>query len=237
MRYDKICKGIFLERPNRFVAYVEIEGKKEKVHVKNTGRCKDLLVTGTVVYLEDHICTMRNRKLRYSLITVEKQSEIGMKLVNMDSQAPNKVVREALENGTIAMTAIDDIVLIKGEYGFGDSRMDFYLRDGNGREGLLEIKGVTLEDNGTALFPDAPTERGLKHINELIKAAEEGYYAGIIFVIQMKGVEVFKPNYKTHAAFGNALKTAKNSGVEIMAYDCKVESDMLSLDMPVEIIL
>lgn len=230
MKYERICKGIFLERPNRFVAFVEINGKKEKVHVKNTGRCRELLLPGTVVYLEDHIDNMGSRKLRYSLITVEKHSGCGIIPVNIDSQAPNKVVREALESGKILPKGLRDAKFIRGECMYGASRLDFYVMDSSGREAFLEIKGVTLETDGCAMFPDAPTERGIKHINELIKAVGEGYSAAIIFIIQMKGVKVFKPNYRTHAAFGEALKAAKYSGVEIMAYDCEVEIDSICIN-------
>ena len=225
MRYDHVTTGTFIERPNRFIAMVEINGIITKCHVKNTGRCKELLVKGSTVVLQES--NDPDRKTRYDVIAVYK----GELLINMDSQIPNAVVEESISK----LGLIEGLRTIRREVTHGDSRFDIYAE--GERECFIEVKGVTLENDGIAMFPDAPTERGLKHINELIKAAEEGYYAGIIFVIQMKGVEVFKPNYKTHAAFGNALKTAKNSGVEIMAYDCKVESDMLSLDMPVEIIL
>lgn len=235
MKYDKICKGIFIERPNRFVAFVEIDGKKEKVHVKNTGRCKELLVPGTVVYLEDHKDNMGSRKLRYSLITVEKYSAAGKIPVNIDSQAPNKVVREALENGKILPHRLKDAAFIKGEHKYGDSRIDFYVKDSSGNEAIMEVKGVTLEIDGNAMFPDAPTERGVKHINELISAAEQGYSTAIVFVIQMKGVKGFRPNYRTHAAFGEALKAAELAGVEIMAYDCEVEADAICLGEAVKV--
>ncbi|MGN0703542.1 MAG: DNA/RNA nuclease SfsA [Lentihominibacter sp.] len=235
MMYDNICKGIFRERHNRFVASVEIDGKTEKAHVKNTGRCRELLVPGAVVYLEDHSGNMHSRKLRYSLIAVEKCTDDGIMLVNMDSQAPNKVVREALEMGKLVPEGLQDAAFVKSEYTYGDSRMDFYIKDSRGKEALLEVKGVTLEKNGEAAFPDAPTERGIRHINELVKAVREGYSAAIVFVIQMKGVHVFRPNYETHKAFGDSLKKAAEEGVEIMAYDCRVERNNLEIDSPVEI--
>lgn len=233
MKYDNICRGIFIERPNRFVAFVEINGKKEKAHVKNTGRCRELLIPGAVVYLEDHISNMGSRKLRYSLITVEKTSGNEVIPVNIDSQAPNRVVREALENGKILPDGLKDTEFIKGEYVYGASRIDFYVRDSSGKEALLEVKGVTLEKNGDAMFPDAPTERGIKHINELVKAVGEGYTAAVIFIIQMKGVRLFTPNYGTHAAFGEALRVAERSGVGVLAYDCEVESDSILIGDPV----
>lgn len=233
MKYEKICQGKFIERPNRFIAYVDIGGEICKAHVKNTGRCRELLLSGAEVYLEDFAGRMGERKLRYSLVAVQK----GTMLVNMDSQAPNKVVREALESGRLLPAGFEAVELVKAEYKYGDSRLDFYVRDRAGREALAEVKGVTLEEDGIARFPDAPTERGVKHIKELIKAKEEGYAACIIFVIQMKGVKKFTPNYATHRQFGEMLCAAEKAGVEILAYDCIAGKDFLTLDRTVEIAL
>lgn len=233
MKYEKICRGKFIERPNRFIAHVDIGGEICKAHVKNTGRCRELLLSGAEVYLEDFAGRMGERKLRYSLVAVQK----GTMLVNMDSQAPNKVVREALESGRLLPEGLEAVELVKAEYKYGDSRLDFYVRDRAGREALAEVKGVTLEEDGIARFPDAPTERGVKHIKELIKAKEEGYAACIIFVIQMKGVKKFTPNYATHRQFGEMLCAAEEAGVEILAYDCIAGKNFLTLDRPVEIAL
>lgn len=235
MKYCNICEGKFIERPNRFVAYAEINGKTEKVHVKNTGRCRELLMPGVKIYLEDFSCCMGNRKLKYSLIAVEKDTPAGKLLINMDSQSPNKVVKEALLSGKLIPCGLKDADYVKAEHSFGNSRIDFYVRDSEGHEALIEVKGVTLENRGTARFPDAPTERGIKHINELIKAADEGFHAGIIFVIQMKGPVLFTPNYATHPEFGDALKIAAKSGVHILAYDCITDKDTIELDQPVNI--
>ncbi len=222
MQYGKIVKARFLERPNRFVAVVDLDGNKIPVHVKNTGRCKELLVEGANVYLEDH--SGRGRKLDYDLISVEK----GSLLVNMDSQAPNKVVGESLIDGTIKLTGLSRLVTVKAEKTYGDSRFDFYVVDEEGREGYVEVKGVTLESDGIASFPDAPTERGVKHLGELVKVKESGLYAGIVFVIQMEGMKVFTPNDTRHKAFGEALREAKAKGVEVIAYGCKVTENTLT---------
>lgn len=226
MKYSNICRGKFIGRPNRFVAYVDIDGVKEKVHVKNTGRCKELLIPEANVYLEDFKDRMGKRSLRYSLISVEK----GNIIVNMDSQAPNKVVKEAFEDGRIRLENLKDITCIKSEYKYGDSRLDFYLEDSEGKKALAEVKGVTLEENGTAMFPDAPTLRGVRHIDELIKAKQEGWEAVIIFVIQMKSVKCMIPNRKTHPEFADALCRARQAGVEILAYNCIVSPEILEID-------
>ena len=227
-----------------------------RVHVKNTGRCRELLVPGTKVYLEDHIDRMGNRKYRYSLIAVEKQrsSGSGTLLINMDSQAPNRVTQEALEEGRLQLPGFPgEGCRIRPETTYGRSRFDFFLEpgptageaEGNESAGassgaepagaFLEVKGVTLETDGIARFPDAPTERGVKHINELVKAAEDGYRAYILFVIQMKGIRWFEPNDETHPAFGEALRQAREAGVEILAMDCRVTGDRLALDQPVPV--
>ncbi|MBR3756196.1 MAG: DNA/RNA nuclease SfsA, partial [Firmicutes bacterium] len=169
MKYDNICKGKFIERPNRFIAIVEIDGKIEKAHVKNTGRCRELLVPGTTVYLEDFDGRMGTRKMRYSLIGVEK----GEILINMDSQAPNKVCEEALRSGLLQLPGVETLADVKREQTYGKSRFDFRVESIEGEIGWLEVKGVTLEENGVTRFPDAPTERGVKHIEELIRAVKD----------------------------------------------------------------
>ncbi len=263
MKYQNIVKAKFIERENRFVATALVDvdsagnfcGAPVKVHVKNTGRCKELLIPGVTVYLEDFEGRMGSRKMRYSLIAVEKHIETADEhgnakretlLINMDSQAPNKVVQEALLSGKLRLAGIDQRLaelVVKPEYTYGNSRFDFYVEAPAGdsqteairTKAFIEVKGVTLETDGFARFPDAPTERGLKHIEELIKAAVEGYDAYIIFVIQMKKIHTFGPNFKTHPAFGKALQKAAEKGVQILAYDCEVTADSLVLDSPVSI--
>ncbi|MDO4544589.1 MAG: DNA/RNA nuclease SfsA [Bacillota bacterium] len=239
MKYEKIRKAKFIERPNRFVAYVELDGRREKVHVKNTGRCRELLVPGVHVILEDFDGRMKTRKLRYSLIAVKKELKgaAGPEslLINMDSQAPNSVVKEGLLSGSIRLQGMERLSALRAEYTYGASRLDFYIEDAKGRPALIEVKGVTLEQDGVARFPDAPTVRGIKHIEELIKAKAAGCHAAIIFVIQMKGVNKFEPNYETHPQFGEALKQAKDAGVEILAYDCRVSENELTIGDTVEV--
>lgn len=228
MKYKKIVKGTFLSRPNRFIAKVETGGVVHTVHVKNTGRCKELLIAGATVYLyeSDNL----QRKTKYDLIAVEKvRNGKAPLLINMDSQAPNEVVFEWLCSG-----AFGEKAKIKREYTFGESRMDFYVENEKEKI-LLEVKGVTLENNSVASFPDAPTLRGIKHINELIKAKKQGYRTVIVFVVQMKDVYEFVPNNITHKEFGEALKNAKNNGVEILAYDCIVTPDNIKIDLPVKV--
>ena len=234
MKYNKIVSGIFLSRPNRFIAHVEIDGKEETVHVKNTGRCKELLVPGAKVYLEDFDGRMGTRKLRYSLVAVEKCCKFNKAdfsrtiLINMDSQAPNKVVGEWL--------ATQDYDLVKPEYTFGNSRVDFYMEKGN-EKFLLEVKGCTLEFDGHCLFPDAPTERGVKHLEELMKAKESGYKAAVLILIQMEEATDFAPNDETHKAFGDTLRLAASKGVEILCYNCRVTPDSLELKDKVKVVL
>ncbi|MBR0127815.1 MAG: DNA/RNA nuclease SfsA [Firmicutes bacterium] len=282
MKYQNIVKAKFIERENRFVATALVNvdsagnfcGVPVKVHVKNTGRCKELLIPGVTVYLEDFEGRMGNRKMRYSLIAVEKQIETADEqgnaktetlLINMDSQAPNKVVQEALLSGKLRLAGLEQGLagqrpagqrpvtgsaeeairepVVKPEYTYGNSRFDFYveLPAGDSKtnaahtKAFIEVKGVTLENNGFARFPDAPTERGLKHIEELIKAVDDGYDAYIIFVIQMKKIHTFGPNYETHPALGKALQKAAKKGVQILAYDCEVGTDSLTLDTQVPI--
>lgn len=236
MKYEKTVKAIFIERENRFIARVELEdGREVKVHVKNTGRCKELLVPGSTVYLEDFLGRMGTRKMQYSLIAVEKKRPgHDPLLINMDSQAPNKVVQEALESGMLRLPGIcGKLTEIRPEKSYGKSRFDFYVESERDRA-FVEVKGVTLEEAGFARFPDAPTERGLKHINELIEAVEEGYKAYVIFVIQMKEMHAFGPNYETQPEFGETLIGAEKEGVRILAFDCRVSPNSLELDLPVK---
>lgn len=233
MKYTDIKKGIFLERPNRFIALVEIEGQIEKVHVKNTGRCKELLTPGTTVFLEDFNNRMGTRKLRYSLISVIKE-ENGLH-INMDSQAPNKVVEEALLSKELQLPSMDEITFVKRESKYGNSRFDFYVEDKTGKKGYIEVKGVTLEHNGVVRFPDAPTERGIKHLEELVQVKKAGMEAYAIFVVQIEGMDHFEPNYATHQAFGDALSKASEEGVCVMAMDCIVQEDSLVLNKPLAV--
>lgn len=271
MKYSKIVQGRFLERPNRFIAITEINGQVETCHVKNTGRCRELLVPGAEVWLEKS--SNPNRKTAYDLVAVKKGSQI----INMDSQAPNRAVREWLEQKMAAAGCgiesekgkqkaaegtgrpdtcrsftdsskqnmsdsvrrpFTDIVCVRPEFRYGDSRIDFYGEtggDGGKRRFLIEVKGVTLEEEGIARFPDAPTERGVKHMLELEKAVKEGYEAWILFVIQMKGIRWFEPNDRTHPQFGETLRRVRKAGVGVLAYDCLVTADEIKLDQPIEI--
>lgn len=224
MNYSNIKRGIFFERPNRFIAHVEIDGIMQVCHVKNTGRCKELLIKGCTVYLEES--ENPARKTKYDLIAVEK----GSILYNIDSQAPNKVVKEWLEAGNL----YPNLKLIYPERMHGNSRVDFYIEDEK-RRAFIEVKGVTLNENGVAKFPDAPTERGVKHLYHLIDVTKEGYEAYIIFVIQFKPAKYLIPNDITHPQFGIALREANVAGVKVMAYDCLVTSDSLKLDKVVQV--
>lgn len=226
MKYKEIVMGIFIDRPNRFIARVLINGQEELCHVKNTGRCKELLIKGVTVYLEHHDNT--NRKTAYSLIGVYK----GDVLINMDSQAPNKVVGEWLANGGL----FSDITLIRPETTYHNSRFDFYVETPS-KNYFIEVKGVTLEEDGIARFPDAPTPRGVRHIEELTDAIKDGYGAYIIFVIQLKGISSFEPNVRTHQAFADALREAHSQGVNILALDCIVTFDTLTIDKEIPVTL
>lgn len=218
---------MFLERPNRFIAKVLIDNTEETVHVKNTGRCKELLIEGAKVYLS--VSDNDKRKTKYDLIAVEKITENGVILVNMDSQIPNDVVGEWLPDSKLfSRTAI-----FKREVKFGNSRFDFYVEDGE-RKVFIEVKGVTLENNGVASFPDAPTQRGVKHIKELISCLENGFEAYIIFVVQMKGVKCFEPNEGNHKEFADVLNCAKKQGVNVLVYDCIVTPDSIKIDSRIE---
>ena len=223
MKYSNIVKGKFISRPNRFIARVDIAGAEHTVHVKNTGRCKELLIPGCTVFLEK--ADNQNRKTLYDLIAVIK----GDRVINMDSQAPNTVfrrwVKKQLPNATV-----------KREITYKDSRFDCYIETETDKI-FVEVKGVTLEENGYVRFPDAPTERGIKHINGLIDAVNNGYKAAVFFVIQMEDVISFSPNYDTQPRFGQALKNAEAAGVKILAYSCKVTPDSLEIDKQVPVIL
>lgn len=235
MKYEKIIKGNFISRPNRFIAEVEVAGERVKAHVKNTGRLGELLVPGVTVYLEDFHDNMRNRKMRYSLVGVEKETANGTMQVNIDSQAPNKVVGEALRDGRIKLPGMSELAEIKAEAVYGQSRLDYYVKDVTGREGYIEVKGVTLEYDGIASFPDAPTERGIKHVNELAGLIDEDKRAYIIFVLQMRPMECFVPNDQRHKAFGDALREAQGEGVHVLAYQCIVTKDTLEIDEEVKV--
>ena len=223
MRYSNMESGIFLSRPNRFIAHVEIGGKREICHVKNTGRCRELLVPGAVVWCQRF--DDPRRKTQFDLIAVEK----GRRLINMDSQAPNAAARQWLLAG-----GLGELSELKGEYTQGDSRFDFsFIKDG--RRCFLEVKGVTLENDGICAFPDAPTERGVKHLRGLTKLAQEGYGAYVLFVIQMTDVQYLHPNDATDPAFGRALREATAAGVRVMAVDCTVTPDAMTIHNPVEV--
>lgn len=229
MKYERVVKGSFLSRPNRFIAKVAINGREETVHVKNTGRCRELLVEGATVYLSvsDNI----SRRTKYDLIAVLKErSGKPPLLINMDSQIPNYVCEEWLGKGLL----FSKNAKIKREYTYKSSRFDFYIEDGE-RKIFLEVKGCTLENGGIASFPDAPTERGVKHIRELISATYEGYEAYVLFVIQMKEMTEIQPNDITHKEFGDALREASQNGVKIVAYDCIVKPDEITIDKEIKV--
>jgi len=218
MTYPNICPAVFRSRPNRFIAEVDIEGKPETVHVKNTGRCKELLTPGATVYLVQSNNELR--KTRYDLVSVHK----GGRLINMDSQAPNMVFLEYLKSGRY----IEDVTLIRPEAVYGSSRFDFYVETAE-RKVFIEVKGVTLEENDVVLFPDAPTLRGVKHLEELARCVRDGYEAHVVFVVQMANVCYFTPNKVTHPRFGEALTAAKDAGVMVSAFDCDVSPASLSI--------
>ena len=222
VRYGKTVRGTFVSRPNRFIAKVLVEGKEETIHVKNTGRCREILVPGTQVVLEDS----RNpsRKTRYDLIAAYK----GGNLINIDSQSPNKAFGEFItESGIFGGTPA-----VHPEYSHGDSRFDFYI-ESEGRRIFVEVKGVTREFDGVCMFPDAPTERGLKHLRGLERCVEEGYEAYLALIVQMKGMQVFVPDYETHPEFGREMERAEEMGVGILVYDCVVTEDSMYVDSPV----
>lgn len=224
MKYENVCEARFISRPNRFIAKVMLNKEELTVHVKNTGRCRELLIENARVILEKS--SNPGRKTQYDLIAVYK----GNTLINMDSQSPNKAVGEWLSAGGF----LKNPTFIKPESTFGKSRLDFY-EENESEKAYIEVKGVTLEENGIARFPDAPTERGRKHLSELINARNQGFRAAVIFVIQMKGCHLFEPNYATDKPFAKELKRAYENGVEIIAVDCKVQPDGMTVDEKIEV--
>ena len=228
MRYEKTLKAEFLSRPNRFIAKVLLNGKEETVHVKNTGRCRELLIPGVKVVLSES--EKATRKTKYDLVCVYKT---GVGWINIDSQAPNQVVKEWLvcqlsKNVTKELLLYPNLDFFKPEYVFGSSRLDFYLEEGE-EKCLMEVKGVTLEREGIGYFPDAPTLRGVKHLEELTQALDMGYQCYLAFVIQMEGISVVEPNVDTHPEFGEALLRAKNAGVHILYLMCKVTEESMEI--------
>ena len=223
MRYTNMVPGTFLRRPNRFIAHVLIDGAEETVHVKNTGRCKELLPPGAQVWCQRS--DNPNRKTKYHLITVKK----GDRLINMDSQAPNAAAGEWLKNG-----GLGEIENLKAETFHGDSRYDFSFTK-NGKKCFLEVKGVTLEEDGVCAFPDAPTERGARHLRGLTEAAKAGYGAYVLFVIQMADVKYLRPHDQRDPAFGEALREAAENGVAVLAVDCAVDVDAMDIRLPVPV--
>ena len=224
MKLPNLVKARFLSRPNRFIAQVELDGKEETVHVKNTGRCRELLVPGATVYLE--FSSNPNRKTPCDLVAVQK----GERLINMDSNAPNAVAAEWLRSGGLGF--VPDV--LQPERTHGDSRFDLYFEHA-GCKAFMEVKGVTLEDHGVVRFPDAPTERGVKHLRGLADAVREGYDAYMLFIIQMEGVRYLEPNRATHPAFAEALCAAAAAGVKVLALDCRVTEDSITAGQPVEV--
>lgn len=229
MKYNNIVEATFISRPNRFIANVMVDSAPVTVHVKNTGRCRELLVPGAKVFLEKS--DNPARKTLYDLVAVQK----GNRLVNMDSQIPNAAAYEWISAGGFKK----DVTLLKREVTFGNSRLDLYLEytdeAGKTRKAFVEVKGVTLEDDGVVRFPDAPTERGIKHIHELTECLKEDYEAYLLFVIQMKDVKYFEPDREIHRDFADALREASERGVQVLAYDCEVTENSMEIRDPVEV--
>ena len=225
MHYNHIEPAVFIDRPNRFIAHIETESGPQVCHVKNTGRCRELLIPGAKIFVQR--CVAPTRKTHYDLISVRK----GEKLINIDSAAPNRVFAERVRAGGL----FGDISLLRPETRFGSSRFDFYI-EADGRRAFVEVKGVTLEENGVVRFPDAPTIRGERHLRELISCVEAGYDAYAVFIIQMKGVSHFEPNRETHPAFGEALRAAERAGVILLATDCRVTETEITAGDPVPIV-
>lgn len=235
MTYQDIHPARFIARPNRFIARVELNGREETVHVKNTGRCKELLLPGCTVYLEGS--ANPQRKTKYDLVAVEK-ARPGRPplLINMDSQAPNRVFGEWLAAGRGAALGLPKPTLLRPETTWGNSRFDFYWEESEaGRKGFVEVKGCTLEEDGLALFPDAPTERGVKHLRELAACRRAGYEAAVCVVVQMGGMTAFSPNDRTHPEFGAALREAARAGVKVLAIECAVAPDRLAMAGPIPV--
>lgn len=234
MRYEHIVPGRFIARPNRFIAHVEAAGETAVCHVKNTGRCRELLLPGAAVWLQDFGPEHIGRKTRYDLVAVEKKrpGESPL-LVNMDAQAPNRVFAEWAQAGRFR----PDLALLRPETAWGSSRFDFSYETRDGARGFVEVKGVTLEEGGHARFPDAPTLRGVKHLEELSRAVGEGYQAHVCFVVQMEGIWLFSPNDVTHPAFGDALRAAAAAGVEVLALGCSVTPERLEIACSVPVSL
>lgn len=224
---EKVVKAEFIKRPNRFQAYIKLNGEESMVHVPNTGRCREILIEGCTVILREG--NNDKRKTKYDLIAAYK----GNKLINIDSQIPNRVVEEALLNKKILGLTKYDIVM--REKTFGNSRFDFKLMDSKEETYYLEVKGVTLENEGEAKFPDAPTERGTKHLNELIEAKKSGYGAGVLFLMQMDNINEFMPYDDMDKNFGEALRRAYRSGVDVMAYECSLGEDYITLSKSVKV--
>ena len=228
MKYNNIVQGIFLKRDNRFIAHVLINHTEHIVHVKNTGRCRELLIAGVIVILEPS--QNPKRKTAFSIIAVYK----GDRLINMESQVPNYVVFEALQAGSITELGLPE--MMRREVTFGNSRFDIYFESAH-QKNFIEVKGVTLENEGIVMFPDAPTIRGTKHVYEMIKAVEAGYGGTILFLIQMKDVDYFKPNFKMDEKFAQALALARTKGVKLLAYDCIVHEDEIVFGTKVPVLL
>jgi len=224
MIYENISPAVFLRRPNRFIAHILHNGQEKICHVKNTGRCKELLIPGSDILVQRS--ANPQRKTEFDLISVYK----GERLINMDAAAPNTVFGEFLRKGGLG--AVPDV--IKPECRHGNSRFDFYF-ELDGKAAFAEVKGVTLEDGNIARFPDAPTERGVKHLNGLIACKNEGFDAYAVFVVQMKGIDHFEPNWATHSEFGDTLRKARDAGVKILVYDCDVTETTLDISAPVAI--
>lgn len=226
MIYDNIKPARFISRPNRFIANIEIDGKREISHVKNTGRCREFLIEGAEIYVQK--AESVTRKTKYDLISVYK----GKRLINMDSQVTNKVVQERLQEGFL----FDNITLIRPESKYKNSRFDFYV-EAEERKIYIEVKGVTLEENGVVMFPDAPTERGVKHLRELAECIQDGFEAYVIFVVQMADVKIFKANEKTHKSFAEMLTKVHNEGVNILAYECSVTKNSIRMTRQLPVIV
>lgn len=224
MKYKKIVEARFVNRPNRFIANVELNGELINVHVKNTGRCRELLIPGVSVILEES--DNLSRKTKYDLVCVKKAG----RWINMDSQLPNKAAAQWLREGGF----FEEEIQVFTERKYGNSRFDLYI-ESEKRKAFMEVKGVTLEENGIARFPDAPTERGIKHLKELIRCMEDGYEAYVLFVIQMKGISSFEPNLERHREFAEVLCEAAEKGVHVLAYDCEVTEDEMIISNPVPV--